>query len=102
VDYRNALRWFHAGTLPEPSEQMRATGTILVDPGPQTSDGAGIYAGVSSHDQKGDLDRQVARLTAHVAQDGKKVVSVASEVGPGVNGHRQQLRAMLRDPKVGR
>ncbi|MGH9189206.1 MAG: IS607 family transposase, partial [Acidimicrobiales bacterium] len=61
VSRQTATRWFHAGVLPVPAHQL-ATGTILVDepaPGPG---GVALYARVSSSDQRGDLERQLARL----------------------------------------
>lgn len=62
--------------------------------------GVGLYARVSSHDQKADLDRQVARLTAWAADAGGRVVRVEAEVGSGMNGARANVRRLLADPKV--
>jgi putative resolvase len=62
--------------------------------------GVGLYARVSSHDQKADLDRQVARLSSWAAQAGLPVVRVESEVGSGMNGARAKVRRLLADPKV--
>jgi len=42
-----------------------------------------LYARVSCHDQKSDLDRQVARLTGWAAEAGGAVVRVKAEVGSG-------------------
>ena len=67
-------------------------------PGPQG--GAGLYARVSSHDQKADLDGQVARLTAWAAKAGLPVVRVEAEVGSGMNGSRARVRRLLADPAV--
>jgi putative resolvase len=53
---------------------------------------------VSSHDQKADLDRQVARLSAWAAQAGLPVVRVEAEVGSGMNGTRARARRLLADP----
>jgi len=59
-----AYRWFRAGLLPAPARRVGRL--ILVD---DLSVPAGsrcrtaLYAGVSSADQKADLDRQVARVT---------------------------------------
>jgi putative resolvase len=61
---------------------------------------AGLYARVSSHDQRADLDRQVARLTGWAAQAGYRVVRVEAEVGSGMNGSRPKVRRLLADPKV--
>jgi putative resolvase len=60
----------------------------------------GLYARVSSHDQKADLDRQVARLSGWAAQAGGQVVRVKAEVGSGMNGSRSKVRRLLADPKV--
>ena len=46
----------------------------------------GLYARVSSHDQRDDLDRQVARLSEWAAGVGAAVVRVETEVGSGVDG----------------
>jgi putative resolvase len=62
--------------------------------------GVGLYARVSSHDQKADLDRQVARLSSWAAQAGLPVVRVESEVGSGISGARAKVRRLLADPKV--
>jgi putative resolvase len=53
---------------------------------------------VSSHDQRADLARQVARLTAWAAQAGLPVVRVEAEVGSGTNGARARVRRLLADP----
>ena len=63
-------------------------------------DGFGLYARVSSHDQKADLDRQVARLSGWAAQAGVPVVRVEAEVGSGMNGGRAKLRRLLSDSRV--
>jgi putative resolvase len=57
-----------------------------------------IYARVSSHDQRPDLDRQVARLTGWAAGQGLQVRQVVCEVGSGLNGKRPKLRRILSDP----
>lgn len=57
-----------------------------------------LYARVSSHDQRADLDRQVARLSAWVTSDGLPVDEVVTEVGSGMNGKRRKLARVLSDP----
>jgi putative resolvase len=59
-------------------------------------DGAGLYARVSSHDQKTDLDRQVARLSAWAMAAGVPVVRIEAEVGSGMNGTRAKARGCAR------
>jgi putative resolvase len=64
VHPRTAYRWFRHGTMPVPARRL-PSGTILVDaPGSPPAGLAVLYARVSAHDQRADLDRQVARLTA--------------------------------------
>jgi putative resolvase len=102
VHPQTAYRWFREGTLPVPAVRVNAR-TVLVSPdAPSGTGGAafGLYARVSSHDQKADLDRQVARLTGWAASAGGTVVRVESEVGSGMNGSRTKVRRLLADPKV--
>ncbi|MFF3516041.1 IS607 family transposase, partial [Streptomyces sp. NPDC002573] len=67
---RTAYRWFREGTLPVPAERVGPR-TILVNidanTSPSMTGGVGLYARVSSHDQKPDLERQTARLSAWAA-----------------------------------
>jgi putative resolvase len=92
-----AYRWFREGTLPVPA--TRAGRLILVDvDGPP--DGAGrtvVYARVSSHDQRADLDRQVARMTQWATAQALSVDEVVVEVGSGMNGKRRKLARLLAD-----
>jgi putative resolvase len=60
----------------------------------------GLYARVSWHGQKSDLDRQVAGLSGWAAEAGATVVRVKAEVGSGVNGSRAKVRRLLADPGV--
>ncbi len=86
--------------MPVPARRL-ASGTIWVDAA--MADDAGrvvVYARVSSHDQRADLDRQVARVTGWATSNGHQVSEVASEVGSGMNGNRPKLRRILSDPSV--
>ncbi len=56
-----------------------------------------VYARVSSHDQRTDLDRQVARLTSWATAAGMAVDEVVTEVGSGVNGKRRKFQRVLAD-----
>lgn len=104
VHPHTAYRWFREGTLPVPAERVGPR-TILVNveansTPPAPAGGVGLYARVSSHDQKGDLERQVARLAGWAAKAGHQVVRVESEIGSGMNGSRTKARRLLADPKV--
>lgn len=106
ISYITAYRWFCGGALPVPAYQT-PSGTIVVDvAGTATPKSRGdapgldvaLYARVSGHDQRADLDRQLARLQAFAAERGLNVVREVHEVASGMNGHRPKLLALLRDP----
>ncbi len=97
---QTAYRWFRQGTMPVPARRL-PSGTILVDtPGSPPNRRAVLYARVSSHDQRADLDRQVAMLTAWAIGQGFAVAEVVTEVGSGVNSERPRLRRLLADPQA--
>jgi putative resolvase len=64
VHPQTAYRWFRQDTMPVPARRL-PSGTILVDAAGSGSPAGRVvvYARVSAHDQRADLDRQVARLT---------------------------------------
>ena len=99
VGYATARQWYAKGILPVPAR--RVGGLILVsEPDAAPSGVAAVYARVSSADQKPDLDRQVARVTAWAASQGLPVGKVVTEVGSALDGHRREFLALLRDKSV--
>ncbi|MEU9836089.1 IS607 family transposase [Streptosporangium sp. NPDC048047] len=100
---RTAYRWFREGMLPVPAERVGPR-TILVNidanTSPPVTGGVGLYARVSSHDHKADLDRQTARLSAWATKAGHRIVRIESEIASGVNGRRSKAERLLADPKV--
>lgn len=101
VHYQTAWKWWKQGTLPVPARQL-ATGTILIDEPPREQAlGVGLYARVSSADQREDLDRQVGRLAAWATSQGMEITKTVAEVGSGLNGSRAKLKRLLADPSVG-
>jgi putative resolvase len=102
VHPQTAYRWFREGTLPVPAVRVNSRSILVSPDAPTQSSGTafGLYARVSSHDQKADLDRQVARLTAWAADAGGQVARVEAEVGSGMNGSRAKVRRLLADPNV--
>ncbi|NEC01464.1 IS607 family transposase [Streptomyces anulatus] len=103
VHPQTAYRWFREGTLPV-SAQRVGPRTILVNidanAAPEAVGGLGLYARVSSHDQKNDLQRQVARLSAWAVRTGSKVVRIEAEIASGVDGARSKAKRLLADPAV--
>jgi putative resolvase len=102
VHPQTAYRWFRQGLLPVPAVRVGQR-TVLVNPDQIAStpdQGVGLYARVSAHHHRGDLDRQVARLGQWAATAGLAVVRIEAEVASGVSGQRPKLRRLLADPKV--
>ena len=101
ISYKTAWRWVKDDAMPVPWRPMPG-GTILVDAPIDDSPAAvALYARVSSHDQRGDLDRQLARLSQYAAQQELHVVESVGEVGSGLNGKRRKLLRLLSDAKIG-
>jgi putative resolvase len=102
VHPQTAYRWYRQGTMPVPARRL-PSGTILVD-APGTGgppDGRVVlYTRVAAHDQRADLDRQVARLTAWATEQGALVAEVVTEVGSGTRGRRPKLQRLLADPQA--
>ncbi|MEU2169551.1 IS607 family transposase [Micromonospora chersina] len=102
ISYATARRRYESGTLPVPAYRL---GRLILVGEPLTGavPDAGqvvVYAGVSSADQKPDLDRQVARVTVWATGQGLAVDRVVTEVGSALNGHRKKFLSLLRDPAV--
>ncbi len=99
IHYQTAWKWFKDGKLPVPAIRT-PSGTILVEV-PRASAArdarAVVYARVSSHDQRSDLDRQVARMTEWATAQAMTVSDVVTEVGSGMNGRRRKLSLLLAD-----
>ncbi|MFE3449425.1 recombinase family protein [Nonomuraea sp. NPDC059194] len=103
IALRTAYRWFREGTLPVPAERVGPR-TILVNldanTSPSVTGGLGLYARVSSPDQKADLERRLVRLSQWAAKAGHRVVRLESEIASGMNGSRAKARRLLADPQV--
>ena len=98
--YKGAYRLWRRGEFPLESHQLKS-GTILVYlPTEVESAETAIYARVSSHDQKQDLDRQAERMALFALSRGLIVTQVVKEVGSGLNGRRPKLKALLGNHKV--
>jgi predicted site-specific integrase-resolvase len=98
IAYQTAWRMFKAGKLPISARQY-PTGTIIVDERPK-EEGVALYARVSSHAQRKDLEAQLGRLAAAAALRKLRVIKTVAEVSSGLNGHRRGLMQLLRDPNV--
>ncbi len=99
ITYQAAWKWWKAGKLPVDAEQM-PSGTIIVKEQKTAQGSVALYARVSSHDQKKDLDGQLGRLSAFATSKGWSVEQAVTEIGSGLNGHRPKLMKLLSDPGV--
>lgn len=108
VTWKTANRWFHDGQIP--GAWQTETGRIFVPDdifdnelnNGQRTEKTIIYARVSSHDQRGDLERQVERLTQFCIANGYQVDVIEKEIASGVNDKRKKLLRTLSDPDVTR
>lgn len=101
ISYLAAYKMFRAGKLPCRSLRL-PTGTIIVlddEPTPGSKKVA-LYARVSSHDQKADLERQMGRLRDYASSQGLVVAEEVAEIASGLNGNRKGLSKLLRDPSI--
>src|SRR5215469_8010265 len=80
LSYKGAWRMWKAGQLPVPAEQL-PTGTILVKEIKAPAHAVGLYARVSSSDQRKDLEAQLGRLVVYARTHRVTIVEAVSEVG---------------------
>ncbi|MHB8343544.1 MAG: IS607 family transposase [Ferrimicrobium sp.] len=100
IGYRAAWDRFRKGRIP--GATLDSSGHILVpEPESMLLPMAAVYARVSSHQQKEDLDRQGERLVVYANARGYQVVTVVKEIASGVNDHRPRLTKLLSNPEWG-
>ena len=75
----------------------KLAGTYIEPDKEQLSNRVAIYCRVSSHEQKtkGDLERQVGRMTSEALKRKYHIVAVFDEVGSGMNDNRKKLQKMF-------
>ena len=94
VTYRTAWNRYKRGAIPGAFKDH--TGHVLVPTGTEAlKQRCAIYARVSTHQHKDDLERQVNRLKEFATARGLEVTHVVQEVGSGVNDARSKLTALL-------
>jgi putative resolvase len=101
VTYRTAFRWWQNGDI---KGYQLPSGTIVVtegeEPKVQPDGQVAIYARVSSHEHRANLDRQAERLEDYCAAKGYQVSKVVKEIGSGVNDNRAKFLALLENQQV--
>ena len=92
--------WRRAAAGEIPGAFLSEAGRWLIEISDNTKTSVVAYARVSSHDQKADLDRQVARLAEWAAAQGITINRFVREIGSGLNDKRRELNQLLADPVV--
>jgi len=96
VTYRTAWNRYHADKIPNCT--IDETGHILI---PMSNFNIGnnkraiIYARVSSHEMKENLNRQMDRVREYTIKNGFNIINEISEIGSGMNDHRTKLIKLL-------
>ena len=96
IGYQTAWRWFKHGKLPVAATQT-PSGAILVEQKPVVGvcNVAIVYARVSSHEKKDDIERQAERCLEFCRARGWEVKQVVKEVASGMNDNRPKLLKLL-------
>lgn len=104
ISYQTAVRWIKIGTFPAPYTKTK-TGTILVDEKPKEmivqekeikqTKKVWLYARVSSHQQKSDMQRQIERLRDYAGYHGYHISGETCEIASGMNDKRNGLYKIL-------
>jgi putative resolvase len=101
VTYRTAFRWWQNGQI---KGYQLPSGTIVVTEAEELKTLqpglVAIYARVSSHEHRANLERQAERLEAYCAARGYQVSKVVKEIGSGVNDNRAKFLALLEDQSM--
>lgn len=99
ISKMTAWRMATAGEIPGASMSVAGRWHVEIDePDPDIKCVA--YVRVSSHDQKADLDRQVARIAEWAINSNVKIDGYVREIGSGLNDKRRGLNDLLEDLKV--
>lgn len=100
IQYRAAWNRYKAGKIE--GAYLDDSGHVVVpDPQHALIGKAAVYARVSTHKQRDDLERQADRMTQFANAAGLSVVAVVREIASGVNDSRPKLTALLKDDSWG-
>ena len=96
INYHTAYKWFHQGLIP--NSIKLPTGTILINEENNVKnkpENIVIYARVSNHSRKNELEYQVDRIAQYCSSKGYRVNKQYKEIASGMNDNRLQLWKML-------
>lgn len=97
--YRTMWNKFHEGLLPNAYADSKGSIFIRLEEDKKDSYCV-IYARVSSHDQKQDLERQIERLTNFAIANGYIIKQIYKEIASGLNDDRKELNKLLNNDKI--
>lgn len=100
VSTRTVWNWMYEGKVKFERESDGKHIRIIEDEDKKLTDAVGIYARVSSSENKDNLERQKERLENYCAARGYKVLKTVTEIGSGLNDKRPKLEKMLTDESV--
>ena len=100
VTTRTVWNWVYKGKV---QYERDKTNHILIidDEDPHALQHVAVYARVSSHENRTNLDAQADRLVKFCTVNGYTVDKVVKEVGSGLNDARPMLEKLLVDKSIG-
>lgn len=100
VSTRTVWNWMYNGKVKFEREPDGKHIRIIEDEDKKLTDAVGIYARVSSSENKGNLERQKERLENYCAARGYKILRTVTEIGSGLNDKRPKLENLLTDESI--
>lgn len=100
VSTRTVWNWMYNGKVKFEREPDGKHIRIIEDEDKKLTDAVGIYARVSSSENKGNLERQKERLENYCAARGYKIMRTVTEIGSGLNDKRPKLENLLTDESI--
>lgn len=97
VTYRTVWNWVKDGKL---IVEKTNTGRFFIVENEANQLSIGIYARVSSSENKANLESQKQRLLDYCSAKGYKVTKIISEIGSGLNDSRPKLESLLLDTSI--
>lgn len=96
ICYHTGFRWFHQGKIPNAIQMDN--GTILINEPQQNfqDQNTYIYARVSNHDRKSQLETQIKRCEDFCIANGWAIQKTFKEIASGMNDSRPELLKLLR------
>lgn len=100
VSTRTVWNWMYSGKVKFERESDGKHIRIIEDEDKKLTDAVGIYARVSSSENKDNLEKQKERLENYCAARGYKVLKTVTEIGSGLNDKRPKLEKLLTDESI--